>query len=499
MGYLLTIAGHDPVHGAGITADLAAWAAMGLDGASVVTALTVQNSLGVQRIEPVSVALVRDALQAVLQDGEPLAIKVGLTGSPEVAREVAAFVAARRCPVVVDPVLAASNGHAAHGGDATAFLDALRALLRHADVFTPNIPEAAALLDGQAVTLQALRALGRGAVVLKGGHDAGVTSIDRVHDGERTALLSAPRLATSAHGTGCVFSAVLAGMLSRGWDVFDAATEAKLRVLAGIAQARTQGPGRPHTNAAAQPDSHHLPTLDWSTGEAGLADVAPVGEAFRALPAAPGFYPVVPDATWVERLLDWGVRTVQLRVKAGALGEAALRAEVARAVAAGRAHAGAQVFINDHAALAIEVGAFGVHLGQEDLDTADLDALRRAGLRLGISSHTPSEMARAHAVGPSYVAIGPVYPTTLKAMRYEAVGLDRLRAWTRWYQPRYPVVAIGGISLARAPGVWACGVDGVAVVSAVTQATDPRAATEAFLRGVPEGSTGVTGDGRARR
>ena len=96
-------------------------------------------------------------------------------------------------------------------------------------------------------------------------------------------------------------------------------------------------------------------------------------------------------------------------------------------------------------------------------------------------------MSRAHAVLPSYVAIGPVYPTTLKAMRYAPVGLARLAQWTRRYQPRYPVVGIGGIDLARAPGVWACGVDGLAVVSAVTAAADPRAATEAFLRGVPAG------------
>lgn len=483
MGYLLTIAGHDPVHGAGITADLAAWAAMGLDGASVVTALTVQNSEGLARIEPVSPVLVRDALQAVLRDGEPLAVKVGMTGSVAVLQEVTRFVAARRCPVVVDPVLAGSNGRAAHEGGSEAFLDALRGLLRHATVFTPNGPEARRLLPvGPTIDLEALRRLGGGAVVLKGGHDDDAQrSVDRVSDGHRTASLSAARLPVSAHGTGCVFSAVLAGMLASGWDVFDAAAEAKARVLAGIATARQLGTGRPHTRAAAVPRSDHLPSFHWRP------DVGEEPAPFAPMPSPMGFYPVVPDATWVERLLGWGVRTVQLRVKAGTLDDPVLRAEIGRAVAAGRAVPGAQVFINDHWHLAIAAGAFGVHLGQEDLDTADLPALRRAGLRLGVSSHTPAEMSRAHAVLPSYVAIGPVYPTTLKAMRYEPVGLERLRDWTRRYQPRYPVVAIGGISLDRASGVWACGVDSVAVVSGVTQAADPRAATEAFLRGVPAG------------
>ena len=491
MSGLLSIAGHDPVHGAGMTADLATWAAMGLEGASVVTSLTVQNSEGLVRIEPVSPVLVRDALQAVLRDGEPAAIKVGMTGSVAVLQEVTAFVAARRCPVVVDPVMAGSNGTAAHEGGSEAFLDALRGLLRHATVFTPNVPEARRLLPaGVQIDLEALRRLGGGAVVLKGGHgEDPLRSVDRVSDGQRSAALSAGRLPEGSHGTGCVFSAVLAGMLASGWDVFEAAAEAKVRVLAGIAQARRQGPGRPHTRAAARPDSDHLPAFEWG------ADVSVVPPPFAPMPSPMGFYPVVPDAAWVERLLAWGVRTVQLRVKAGTLDPHLLRSEIGRAVAAGRAVPGAQVFINDHWQLAIAAGAFGVHLGQEDLDTADLAALRRAGLRLGVSSHTPAEMSRAHAVQPSYVAIGPVYPTTLKAMRYDAVGLERLREWTRRYQPRYPVVAIGGISLERAPGVWACGVDSLAVVSGVTQAADPQAATEAFLRGVPAGRRGAVRDG----
>lgn len=476
MGYLLTIAGHDPVHGAGITADLATWAAMGLDGASVVTALTVQHSVGLEAVAPVPADIVSRALHAVLHDGEPDAIKVGMTASADVVREVVAFVAARRCPVVVDPVLAASNGAPAHGDEPGAFHAALRDLLRHADVLTPNLPEARALLDGADPSPSALQRLCRGAVVLKGGHGDGAASIDVVFDGVRSARLSAPRLPQGAHGTGCVFSSAMAGMLAQGWDVFDAATEAKARVLAGIATPRQQGPGRPHTRTDAPVTSAHLPVFRWG----GVGDEA-VPPAFAAMPHPVGFYPVVPDADWVLLLLDWGVRTVQLRLKADACDAATLRAEVSRAVAAGRAIPGAQVFINDHWRLALDAGAFGVHLGQEDVDTADLAALRAAGVRLGVSTHTPAEMSRAHAVQPSYVAIGPVYPTTLKAMRYDAVGLARLRAWTARLQPRYPVVAIGGIDLVRAPGVWACDVDGLAVVSAVTQAADPSAAVQAFL------------------
>lgn len=199
---------------------------------------------------------------------------------------------------------------------------------------------------------------------------------------------------------------------------------------------------------------------------------------FAPLAGPIGFYPVVPTAAWVEQLLIWGVRTIQLRIKAADHTPDDIKAHVLAAIAAGKAVPGAQVFINDHWQLALAAGANGVHLGQEDLDTADIEALRSAGIRLGLSTHTPQELARAKAVQPSYLAIGPIYPTTLKVMPYEPVGLERLAHWAQLAAP-YPVVAIGGISLQRLPGVAAClhGTnDGAAVVSAVTLAADPQLA-----------------------
>ena len=482
MSFLLTIAGHDPVNGAGITADLATWGAMGLRGASVVTALTVQNSRGLEQVLPIDARVVRDALQAVLHDGEPAVIKVGLLGSVAVAHEVAAFLAARSCPVVVDPILSASNGHATHADTESDFITALAAVMVRADVITPNRPEAERLLGAPVtdalVSAKALRARCRGAVVLKGGHDAGSRCFDWVCDAQRSAVLGAERLPAASHGTGCVFSAALAGMLAQGWDCFEAAAEARVRAQAGIAQAWAIGPGRPNTHASPAISSAHLPTWQWLDRS---ADLAPESLRFTAPIAPLGFYPVVASAEWVERLLSWGVRTIQLRIKQGAMPADELHAQLAAAVAASNAVPDSQLFINDHWREALALGVYGVHLGQEDLDTADLNALRNAGLRLGVSSHTPLEMARAHAVQPSYVALGPVYETTLKAMRYMPLGLPRLREWTRRYRPRYPVVAIGGITLAHAPAVWDCGVESIAVVGAVTQAADPREATRAFM------------------
>ncbi|HDR9111886.1 TPA: thiamine phosphate synthase, partial [Burkholderia territorii] len=200
--------------------------------------------------------------------------------------------------------------------------------------------------------------------------------------------------------------------------------------------------------------------------------------AFPPCPAQLGLYPVVPDAEWVERVLECGARTVQLRVK-GATPDA-LRREIARAVAAGRRYHDARVFINDHWQIAMEEGAYGVHLGQEDLETADLAAIARAGLRLGLSSHGYYEMLRALHERPSYLALGPVYATATKAVAAPPQGLARIARYARFAGARAPLVAIGGVGLDALPDVLATGVGSVAVVSAITGADDYRAAIVAL-------------------
>ena len=129
--------------------------------------------------------------------------------------------------------------------------------------------------------------------------------------------------------------------------------------------------------------------------------------------------------------------------------------------------------MNDFWREAIDARAYGVHLGQEDLTDADLPAIAGAGIRLGVSTHSYYEIARAHAVAPSYLAIGPIYATTTKPMKFAPQGIDRLGRWVDLLKPRYPLTAIGGIDTARAPGVMATGVDSIAVVRAITEAADP--------------------------
>lgn len=203
----------------------------------------------------------------------------------------------------------------------------------------------------------------------------------------------------------------------------------------------------------------------------------PRAEAFPSCPQALGLYAVLPTAEWVGRMARAGVPTVQLRFKSD--DAAAVRHEVQAAVEAVRGTA-ALLFINDHWREAIAAGAYGVHLGQEDMEVADFAALRAAGLRLGLSSHGYAEMVRADRLGPSYIAMGAVYPTTLKRMATAPQGPGRLAAYARLMR-HYPGVAIGGISAAELPAIKATGVGSLAVVRALTGAPDPEQAARQLM------------------
>lgn len=189
------------------------------------------------------------------------------------------------------------------------------------------------------------------------------------------------------------------------------------------------------------------------------------------------FYPILDSADWIERLLPHGIKLVQLRVKGRP--DAVIPSEIARAKRLCAA-AGAQLVVNDYWRAAIDAGCDYVHLGQEDLETADLDAIRAAGVRLGVSTHDEAELARALAIAPDYIALGPIYFTRLKAMRFGPQGLDKLATWKARIGA-IPLVGIGGITLERARGVLEAGADCAAVVTDITLHANPEARTRAWV------------------
>ena len=173
------------------------------------------------------------------------------------------------------------------------------------------------------------------------------------------------------------------------------------------------------------------------------------------------FYPIVPDVGWLQRLVPLGVRTIQLRLKDASPDE--VRRQIGLSLKTCRA-AGCQLIVNDYWREAIAVGADFVHLGQEDLAEADVAGIKAAGVRLGVSTHDEAELEIALAVKPDYIALGPIYETKLKAMKWGPQGLDRIGAWKKRIG-RLPLCAIGGITPVRAPGVVAAGADSVAVIT----------------------------------
>ncbi len=191
----------------------------------------------------------------------------------------------------------------------------------------------------------------------------------------------------------------------------------------------------------------------------------------------PRFYPIVDSAAWVGRLVGAGARLIQLRVKDAPPAE--IDAQVRGALAICR-RSDAILVVNDHWQAAIEAGAEWVHLGQGDLDTADVAALRAKGLQIGISTHSHEELERALALAPDYIALGPIYPTILKAMPFAPQGLERIGEWKRLVG-EIPLVAIGGLNIERGVACLAAGADVVSVVTDITLNADPEARARAWI------------------
>lgn len=453
-----SIAGTDSSGGAGLAADQRAVEAFaGVHLCTVVTAVTAQSSRAVTHIEPLSIETLDAQFRALESDMPPAALKTGLLAGAQQVRCVARWVDRLRerrpsLALVVDPVLGASSGAAF--ADAQALAAYRDELLPRATLVTPNRREACALLGSsddrapaQPDLARRLRALGAMTACITGGdaRDAPELALDWLDSDHARGWLALDRIAThNDHGTGCSFAAGAAAALALGFVPADAAVLAKM----ATAQALRHGHAAGHGNGQVGPahgfaaDPSLMPRLSW--GESACFEPASGARA-----AQPGLYAIVDSAERVRAVLRSGVRTVQLRIKAPAQADKAwqrrLRDAVRSSVAEAR-RAGATLFINDHWRLALECGAAGVHLGQDDLlglDDAERAELRASGLALGVSSHSLWELARARSIAPDYIACGPVWPTLTKAMPWRAQGLHNLRWWCA--MAGTPVVAIGGV------------------------------------------------------
>jgi hydroxymethylpyrimidine kinase/phosphomethylpyrimidine kinase/thiamine-phosphate diphosphorylase len=501
-----TIAGSDCGGGAGIQADIQAITGLGGYACSVITANTAQNSQDVEAVNPVSDAVLASQLDSLAEDMPASVIKIGLLVNQAQVELVADKIRQykdqwQQNPIVIyDPVSVASTGQMLTEQNIIETVQTK--LFPLVDVLTPNTLEVQKLtgiylLGAESVKQAAakLMSMGVGSVVIKGGHwdyPAGYC-VDYCFT-QKGATMQHYWLATKTinsphtHGTGCAFSSAMATVIALEYPIRDAFTIAKAYINQGLKASFRVGEGIGPVSHLGWPkkleDFPQVVELGSTIADAlelNTNDKQQLTMGFNGCNEPPmGLYPVVDSYQWMEKLLLLGVKTIQLRIKKKHQTPAYIEQQIIESINLGRRFK-AKVFINDHWELAIKHGAYGVHLGQRDLNEADLNVIKSAGSRLGISTHGYYEMLRAREYQPSYLAFGAIYPTKTKDMAGMIQGVDRLEKYVQLFAD-YTTVAIGGISLERAAQVAKTGVDSIAVVTAITEAANVTDAVEQFQK-----------------
>lgn len=475
---VLTIAGSDPSGGAGIQADLRIFKALGIAGWSAITALTVQNSQGVQAVHPVAPDVLAAQVEAALSDATDLrAVKIGMLGGAAQVRIVAQMLRRFRPPsVVLDPVLASTGG--------TPLLDAegrellVSELLPLCDLVTPNLNELSLLARAPAHDEKEQRKAGeelleRGAraVLIKGGHRLGppddlLLLRERLYRNFVEQRVETPH----THGTGCFLSSAIAAHLARGLDLEEAIGAAKRLLTRALHLPVVGGRGRGYPDATAAARA-----LEAGDARAHAERLARLRGLYVL--TDPDLRPDRSHEEIVRAALAGGATVVQLRDKH--LPTPRL-IELARRLNAMAHEADALFIVNDRVDVALASDADGVHLGPDDMHPADARRLLGPDRLLGVSVSTAEEAAPL-APFASYLGVGAIFGSATKGDAGPAVGVERIVEIKRAF-PDHPLVAIGGIYQDNVVAVARAGADAAAVVSAVACAADMQEAVEDLQR-----------------
>jgi len=477
------ISASDSCAGAGLQADLKMAHSLDVECGTLVSALTAQSSFGVDAVERVSVEFLQQQWLSLKKEGLPQAIKIGWFPKDEafinwLTDKLSEYK--NELPggwVIWDPVLSASKGGLPSGE-----LSLLRQLLPLVDVITPNQPEAL-LLSGCQTAIEAGEALQQAGVcyvVISGGDSH--TESDQLQSlcfggadlsqPEQSVLnrfiIQQPRIDKKVHGSGCHFSAAIAAYLATGERIYDALllSAAAMGVVVQHASDTPSG----YLNAwAAAVDKNGLGNLPADQWPVVLPLSEPMANRFPTVTQPLGLYGLVDNLDWLNTLLELGVDTLQWRVKSPQLyeqqyGDGRYARDMKIAIELCKQN-NIPLYINDDWAMAIELGAYGVHLGQEDMVAANLSAISKAGLALGVSTHTEWEIARARAFKPSYIAFGPVHPPLSKQLKYPPVGYNNLSNWCARVGQEFPLTCIGGITTDNIANIKQCGMPSAAIVT----------------------------------
>ncbi len=488
---ILVIAASDSGGGAGIERDIRVISDLGGHACVAITALTAQNSTKVAKVLETDADFLKLTLENLIQDIKPQAIKIGLVPSLkslEVIRDFLKSLGDARPFTVYDPVATASVGFSMSSLTALDILSS--GFLDYVDLLTPNLPELSQLsssnvqaLDYSEVVSQAevLMSNFRGNLLVTGGHNNLEGTIFDVlfKKDEKPIIFKSQYFENDTkHGTGCAVSSAIATLVAQDLFLEDACTAAIMYVSKAIYTGYKPGLGSGTLSSGFDyDDPNFIPKVCLDFDQRDSQNLDHLDHGFNACEKDLGLYPVVPSTDWVESLLKVGVKTIQLRIKDKNRSD--LESEIKKASDLGRQYE-ARVFIDDHWELAIKYNAYGVHLGQEDILTADLTAIAKSNLRLGLSTHGYFEIAKAMQLKPSYIALGHIFPTKTKVMKSHPQGLIMLEHYVRLLK-NFPTVAIGGIKEDTIEKVKATGVDSIAVVTAITEAENPEQAAQKLM------------------
>lgn len=472
---ILLIGGVDPQGCAGLTADIQTVTHHDCHPVPLVTCVTEQTQNGIHALNPLTVDKFLKQYECCIADFEIAAIKIGLIPTLGIARAIENILSRHEVAVVMDPIMAATSGGQQAAPEVIEFVR--QNLLPKISLLTPNLPEMHCIAENQDWSLgKQVRQLiksGLSACLVKGGHGEEGFVSDYFANVFSHFYCYQPRLDRNVRGTGCVLASSLACYLAQGEDIRDAVILSRSYINRGIRKSQTLGPYQLFSHQRQPFELRDIPRLSYRP------DLIGKSFHFPECPERLGVYPVVDSSDWVNRLLTLGIKTIQLRLKQ--TDSAFLNTEISSAVDIAEQHGDIRFFVNDHWRIAIDNGAYGVHLGQEDLHDADLLEIEQAGLRLGISTHSYWELARALAVNPSYIALGPIFETDSKLMPWLPQGIDRLAEWIRLLDGHTPLVAIGGIDVRRATQLHLTGVGSVAMISAITKTADYQQVTHELL------------------
>ncbi|MDC0535511.1 bifunctional hydroxymethylpyrimidine kinase/phosphomethylpyrimidine kinase [Francisellaceae bacterium] len=468
-----SVAGSDSCAGAGMQADIKTASYLQVHCCSIITVLTAQNTATVSDLAVVSSEMFRAQVLSCADEFMPSVIKSGLIGNVDQAIILADFL--ERHPDIIyicDPVIVSTSGVKLCDDETLSVIK--KRLIPRSNLVTPNQHELRYLLEldynetnRERTSKTFLDTYHCASILNKGGDIDSGNALDIwiSSDGE-IINLSTPKYGSKLpfHGTGCSLATAIASYIAKGESIQNAIILAKhylTKVIVNSDQLmRCSSMLNHHLSDEIQLpfpyiQYHNIPNY--------------LDKTFPKESDNIGFYPIVDSAKWVEKLSQWGVTIVQLRIKDKPI--EFIEAEIINALSIASI-SGIKVYINDYWKLAIKHCAYGVHLGQDDLEDADLDLIKTSGIRLGISTHDHYELFRAIQISPSYIALGPIFHTDTKKMRFKPQGLKKIKTWKQLIG-MMPLVAIGGITLGNMSDIYIRGASGIAVISYVTKSDIP--------------------------